>query len=76
MNETKLARVVNKSLAGEAEHAVLQNVETNETFEFSKIIGENITDGDMGHPTIKRILADGHTVNISFDESKNVTLHF
>jgi hypothetical protein len=76
MNETKLARVVNKSLAGEAEHAVLQNVETNETFEFSKIIGENISDGDMGHPTIKRILADGHTVNISFDESKNVTLHF
>jgi hypothetical protein len=48
MNETKLARVVNKSLAGEAEHAVLQNVETNETFEFSKIIGENISDGDMG----------------------------
>jgi hypothetical protein len=76
MNETKLARVVNKSLAGEAEHAVLQNVETNETFEFSKIIGENISDGDMGHPTIKRILADGHTINISFDESKNVTLHF
>jgi len=76
MNEIKLARVVNKSLVGEAEHAVLQNVETNETFEFSKIVGENITDGDMEHPTIKRILADGHTVNISFDESKNVTLHF
>ena len=76
MSEIKLARVVNKSLAGEAEHAVLQNVETNETFEFSKIVGENITDGDMEHQTIKRILADGHTVNISFDESKNVTLHF
>jgi hypothetical protein len=76
MNEIKLARVVNKSLVGEAEHAVLQNVETNETFEFSKIIGETISDGDMGHPTIKRILADGHTVNISFDELKNVTLHF
>ena len=76
MSEIKLARVVNKSLVGEAEHAVLQDVETNETFEFSKIIGEGITDGDMEHPTIKRILADGHTVNISFDESKNVTLHF
>ena len=76
MSEIKLARVVNKSLAGEAEHAVLQNVETNETFEFSKIVGENITDGDMEHPTIKRILADGHIVNISFDESKNVTFHF
>ncbi len=76
MSEIKLARVVNKSLAGEAEHAVLQNVETNETFEFSKIIGEDITDGDMQHPTIKRILANGHTVNISFDELKNITLHF
>ena len=76
MNEIKLARVVNKSLVGEVEHAVFQNVETNETFEFSKVKGENITDGDMEHPTIKRILADGHTVNISFDESKNITLHF
>jgi len=76
MNETKLARVVNKSLAGEAEHAVLQNVETNETFEFSKIIGENISDGDMGHPTIKRILANGQIVNITFDENDNVTLYF
>jgi hemerythrin superfamily protein len=76
MSEIKLARVVNKSLAGEVEHAALQNVETNEIFEFSKIVGEDITDGDMSHPTIKRILADGHTVNISFDESKNVTLHF
>ena len=55
---------------------VCPDIETNETFEFSKIVGENITDGDMEHPTIKRILADGHTVNISFDESKNVTLYF
>ena len=76
MNEIKLARVVNKSLEGEVEHAVLQNVETNETFEFSKIVGEGINDGDMEHPTIKRILADGQVVNISFDENDNVTLHF
>ena len=76
MSEIKLARVVNKSLVGEAEHAVLQNVETNETFEFSKILDEGINDGDMSHPTIKRILADGHTVNISVDENSNVTLHF
>ena len=76
MSEIKLARIVNKSLAGEAEHAVLQDVETNETFEFSKILDESISNGDMSHPTIKRILADGHTVNISYDESKNVTLHF
>ena len=76
MSEIKLARIVNKSLVGEAEHAVLQNVETNKTFEFSKVIGENITDGDMEHPTIKRILANGHTVNITFDENDNVTLHF
>jgi hypothetical protein len=76
MSEIKLARIVNKSLVGEVEHAVLQNVETNTTFEFSKIIGENITDGDMEHPTIKRILANGHIVNITFDENDNVTLHF
>jgi len=76
MSEIKLARIVNKSLVGEVEHAVLQNVETNTTFEFSKIIGENITDGDMEHPTIKRILANGHIVNITFDEKDNVTLHF
>jgi hypothetical protein len=76
MSEIKLVRIVNKSLVGEVEHAVLQNVETNTTFEFSKVIGENITDGDMEHPTIKRILANGHTVNITFDENDNVTLHF
>ena len=74
--ETQLAQIVNIGLAGEPEHAVLQNVETNTTFEFSKVIGENITDGDMEHPTIKRILANGHTVNITFDENDNVTLHF
>ena len=45
-------------------------------FEFSKIIGENITDADISHPTIKRILANGHVVNITFDENNNVTLHF
>lgn len=76
MSEIKLARVVNKSLVGEAEHAVLQNVETNETFEFSKIIGESIIDGDVGHPTIQRILNDGHQVNISINENSDVTLHF
>ena len=76
MSEIKLARIVNKSLVGEVEHAVLQNVETNTTFEFSKIVRENITDGDMEHPTIKRILANGHIVNITFDENDNVTLHF
>ena len=76
MSETKLAKIVNKSLVGEPEHAVLQDTETNETFEFSKIVGEGITNGDIEHPTIKRILADGHVVNISFDESKNITLHF
>ena len=71
----ELARIVNKGMPGESEHAVLQ-LESNKTFEFSKIIGEDITDADISHPTIKRILANGHVVNITFDENDNVTLHF
>jgi hypothetical protein len=71
----QLARIVNKAMAGEPEHAVLQ-IESNKIFEFSKIVGEDITNADISHPTIKRILADGHIVNITFDENDNLTLHF
>lgn len=70
------ARVVNKSLVGESEHAVLQMVDTLQIFEFSKILNENITDGDLSHPTIQRILSSGHIVNITIDENDNLTLHF
>jgi hypothetical protein len=68
-------RVVNKSLVGEPEHAVLQNIETNSIYEFSTIIGESIEDNNISHPTIQRILNNGHVVQASIDEN-GVTLHF
>lgn len=74
--ETQLVKIVNKSTSTQFEHACLQNQETNQIFEFSQIIGEDINDGELSHPTIQRILNDNHTVNISVDETGGVTLHF
>jgi hypothetical protein len=74
--ETQLARIVNKSTSIDFQHACLQNVQTNAVYEFSQIVGDTITDGDLSHSTIQRILNDGHQVNISVDENNNVTLHF
>jgi hypothetical protein len=71
----QLARIVNKGMLGETEHAVLQ-IESNKMFEFSKIANEDISNADISHPTIKRILANGQVVNITFDENDNVTLYF
>ena len=71
----QLARIVNKGMLGEIEHAVLQ-IESNKMFEFSKISNEGILNADISHPTIKRILANGQVVNITFDENDNVTLYF
>lgn len=68
-------RVVNKGLAGEPEHAVLQNPETNAIYEFSNIVGESISDNDLTHPIIQQILNNGHVVQASIDET-DVTLHF
>ena len=45
-------------------------------YEFSKIVGEGITNGDISHPTIQRIFNNGFTVDASIDEDSNVTLHF
>jgi hypothetical protein len=70
-----LAKVVNRGLAGESQHACLQ-IESNKIFEFSQILGESINDNDISHPTIQRILNSNHTINITFDESDNVTLYF
>ena len=69
------ARIVNVALIGEPEHAVLQ-LESTKIFEFSNIVGESINDGDLGHPTIQRILNNGHTVQITYNENDEVTLHF
>jgi hypothetical protein len=74
--ETQLVRIVNRGFAGENEHACLQNQETNQIFEFSQIVGENIVDADLSHPTIQSILNNGHEVNISIDENGGITLHF
>jgi len=68
-------RVVNKSMVGEPEHAVLQNIETNSVYEFSNIVGESIGDNDISHPIIQQILNNGHVVQASIDET-GVTLHF
>ena len=65
--ETQLAQIVNIGLAGEPEHAVLQVIDTLKIFEFSKIVDDTITNADITHPIIKRIL-DG--------ENDNVNLHF
>ncbi len=68
-------RVVNKGLAGEPEHAVLQSAETNAIYEFSNIVGETVSDNDLTHPIIQQILNNGHVVQASIDEN-GVTLHF
>ena len=68
-------RIVNKSFAGEPEHAVLQNIETNTMYEFSKITNDNITDADITHPIIQSILQRGHTIDATV-ENELVTLHF
>ena len=78
------ARIVNKSLEGHEEHAVLQ-LESNKIFEFSSIkqtidgqvvTDETLTDGDLSSFVIQRILNNGHIVNITYNENDEVTLHF
>lgn len=84
--EKQLARVVNKGYAGEPEYIVIQELESNKIFELSQIktiseaSGEttsvSINDNDLNQDLIQRILNQGHTVNITWDESDNVTCHF
>ena len=69
-------RIVNKGLAGEPEHAVLQNPETTVIYEFSNIVGETIEDNNLSHPTIQQILNNGHQVQAEVSEDGLVTLHF
>jgi len=74
--EKQSSRIVNKGLAGEPQHLVIQVTDTLKIFEFSQILGESINDNDLSHPIIQAILNNGHQVNITFDENNNVTLHF
>jgi hypothetical protein len=69
-------RIVNKGLAGEPEHIVLQNQATNVVYGFSNIVGETISDNDLSHPTIQQILNNGHQVQAEISEDGLVTLHF
>jgi hypothetical protein len=69
-------RIVNKGLAGEPEHAVLQNPETNMVYEFSNIVGETIEDNNLSHPIIQQILNNGHHIQAEIGEGGLVILHF
>jgi hypothetical protein len=68
-------RIVNKALAGEPEHAVLQSLETNTIYEFSQITNENIVNADLSHHIIQSILQRGHQIEAIIENNK-VTLQF
>ena len=68
-------KLVNKSFAGDPEYIVLQNIETNEMYEFSQITNETINDNDLSHSVIQLILNNGHSVQAEINEGQ-VTLHF
>ena len=84
--EKLLARIVNKGLQGEPEYIVLQELSTNKYFELSQIIEVVESNGDISRVSlennnfeqneIKRILYQGHTVDITWNENNEVTLHF
>jgi hypothetical protein len=83
--EKQLAKIVNRAYAGEPQHICLQVLDTLKIFEFSQIkyVIENeetkevsLTDNNLDQIEINRILSGDHTINITFDENDNVTLHF
>ena len=83
--EKQLARLANKGMAGEPENIILQVIDTLKIVEFSQIkyVIENeqsrevsLTNNNLSQPEIQHILNSDHVVNITFDESDNVTLHF
>ena len=84
--ETQLARIVNTGLAGEPQHIALQVIDTLKIFQFSQFKYANeggetrevsLIDNNLDQPEIQIILYNGtQTVEITFDENDNVTLHF
>jgi hypothetical protein len=83
--EKQLARLANSGMAGEPENIILQVIDTLKIVEFSQIkyVIENeqsrevsLTNNNLSQPEIQHILNSDHIVNITFDESDNVTLHF
>jgi hypothetical protein len=84
--EKQSSRIVNKGLAGEPQHLVIQVIDTLKIFEFSQIKHVNesdvirditLIDDELNQPEILHILnAMGHVVDITFDENENVTIYF
>jgi len=84
--EKQSSRIVNKGLAGEPQHLVIQVTDTLKIFEFSQIkhvdeagVIRDVTliDDTLDQPEILHILnAMGQTVDITFDENENVTIYF
>jgi hypothetical protein len=84
--DAQFARIVNKGLEGEPQYIVLQMIDTLKMFEFSQIkhveeagVIRDVTliDDTLNQPEIQHILNElRHTVEITFDENDNVTLHF
>jgi hypothetical protein len=84
--EKQSSRIVNKGLAGEPQHLVIQVIDTLKIFEFSQIKHVNesdvirdvtLVDDDFNQPEILHILNSmGHVVDITFDENENVTIYF
>jgi len=84
--EKQSSRIVNKGLAGEPQHIVIQVTDTLKIFEFSQIKHVNesdvirditLVDDELNQPEILHILnAMGQTVDVTFDENENVTIYF
>lgn len=83
--EKQLARLANKGMAGEPENIILQVIDTLKIIEFSQIkyVIENeetreisLINNNLNQAEIQHILNSDHIVNITFDESDNVTLYF
>jgi hypothetical protein len=84
--EKQSSRIVNKGLAGEPQHLVIQVTDTLKIFEFSQIKHVNesdvirditLVDDELNQPEILHILnAMGQTVDVTFDENENVTIYF
>ena len=85
MEIADLAKIVNRGMAGEPEHACLQNLETHAIYEFSQIksfvengtiTNVSIEDADISNEIIQRILRGNHTVNLVLDSNNDVKLYF
>ena len=86
--DKQIARVVNRGMAGEPEHAVLQVSENLKCIEFSQIKFVNeggsirevsLVDAVLDQPEILHILnvlEPRHQVEVTYDENDNTTIYF